>query len=50
MQMVGSLGHIGKAAENSLAHRIANGTPLVHDDCPPRTIDFCCSFGRNLAE
>ena len=31
MQMVGSLGHAGKAAENSLAHRTANGTPLVHE-------------------
>jgi hypothetical protein len=36
--MAGWLGHAGKAVENSLAHPIANGTPLVHDDCPPRTI------------
>jgi hypothetical protein len=28
----------GKATENSPAHRTANSTPLVHDDCPPRTI------------
>jgi hypothetical protein len=38
MQMVGWLGHAGKAAENNLAHPTANGTPLVHNDCPPRTI------------
>ncbi len=40
----------GRAAENNLVHGAENDTPLVHDDCPPGTAWFCCSFANNLAE
>ena len=35
----------GRAAENNLVHGAENDTPLVHDDCPPGTVWFCCSLG-----
>jgi hypothetical protein len=40
----------GGSSENHLVHGAENDTPLVHDDCPPRTFWFCCSFANSLAE